>query len=213
MAETAALDLKDFFSGAEARTDRWRQMHAAARAWETAVAQGKSDERLPAAAARLLTEVAPLEGHWAYPGPRLMALVADALEAGNAALFARLVQRLSSTLLTGGYRHDSAAWEPLEEAEARLGDVLPPDIQGADAHRPYFEVLVVTPNDPATWERGRAAIRRLRRTEDPFTYEVVQVGSFEDGVIGTIFNHNVQAVVLYDGDTVLGGGRIAAHTE
>ena len=32
-----------------------------------------------------------------------------------------------------------------------------------------------------------------------FNYEIVQVGSFEDGVIGTIFNHNVQAVVIYDG--------------
>jgi arginine decarboxylase len=81
----------------------------------------------------------------------------------------------------------------------RLGDVLPPDLQPGDGHRPYFEVLVVTPNDPATWERGRAAMRRLRRAEDPFTYELVQVGSFEDGVIGAIFNTNVQAVAIYDG--------------
>jgi arginine decarboxylase len=193
------MDLKDFFSAAEARTDRWRQMHAAARAWEAAAAQGKTDDRLPAEAARLLGEVAPLEDYWAYPGPRLMALVADTLEAGNAAVFARLVQRISASLLTGTYRHDSAAWDPLEEAETRLPEVLPPDAQPAEAHRPYFEVLVVTPNDPGTWERGRAALRRLRRAEDPFIYEVVQVGSFEDGAIGTIFNTNVQAVVIYDG--------------
>src|SRR5438552_45237 len=42
-------------------------------------------------------------------------------------------------------------------------------------------------------------MRRLRRPEDAFTYEAVQVGSFEDGVIGTIVNTNVQAVVIYDG--------------
>jgi arginine decarboxylase len=202
MAETqhaTSLDLKDFFSAAEARTDRWRQMHAAARAWEAAVAQGKLDDRLPAEARRLLADIAPLEGYWAYPGPRLMALVGDALDGGNAAVFARLTQRISASLLSGTYRHDSVAWDPLDDAEARLGDVLPPDLQPGDGHRPYFEVLVVTPSDPATWERARAAVRRMRRAEDPFTYEIVQVGSFEDGVIGAIFNTNVQAVVIYDG--------------
>ncbi|MGA7518405.1 MAG: decarboxylase, partial [Pseudolabrys sp.] len=40
---------------------------------------------------------------------------------------------------------------------------------------------------------------RLRRPEDIFQYELVQVGSFEDGLIGTIFNYNIQAVVIYDG--------------
>ncbi|MFL5440446.1 MAG: hypothetical protein ACJ79W_14905, partial [Myxococcales bacterium] len=195
----ATLDLKDFFSAAEARTDRWRQINAAARAWEAAVAQGKLDDRLPAEARRLLGEVAPLEGYWAYPGPRLMTLVGETLEGGNAAVFARLVQRISASLLSGSYRHDSVAWDPLDEAEARLGDVLPPDLQGGNGHRPYFEVLVVTPNDPATWERARTALRRLRRAEDPFTYEIVQTASFEDGVVGAIFNTNVQAVVLYDG--------------
>src|SRR4051812_27503120 len=92
----ATLDLKDFFSAAEARTDRWRQINAAARAWEAAVAQGKLDDRLPAEARRLLGEVAPLEGYWAYPGPRLMMLVGETLEGGNAAVFARLVQRISA---------------------------------------------------------------------------------------------------------------------
>ena len=60
-------------------------------------------------------------------------------------------------------------------------------------------MLIVTPADPRTWERGRNALRRLRRPEDSFKYEVVQVGSFEDGILGAIFNHNVQAVVIYDG--------------
>ena len=114
-------------------------------------------------------------------------------------MFARLVQKISNALLTGGYRHDSAAWDPLQESEARPLDVLPPDAQTGESRKPYFEVLVVTPNDPSTWERARNDLKRLRRPEDLFHYEIVQVGSFEDGVIGTIFNHNVQAVVIYDG--------------
>ena len=43
-----------------------------------------------------------------------------------------------------------------------------------------FEVLIVTPTDPAHWDRAKADMRRMRRADDPFNYEVVHVGSFED---------------------------------
>ncbi len=193
------MDLKDFFSAAEARIDRWSEMNSVGRALEAAIAQGQAVDQLHAQAAELLAEISPLESYWAYPGSRLMATVRESLGEANAGVFARLVQKISNSLLTGGYRHDSGAWDPLQESESRPLDVLPPDGQTGDSRKPYFEVLVVTPNDPSTWERARNDLKRLRRPEDIFHYEIVQVGSFEDGVIGTIFNHNVQAVVIYDG--------------
>jgi arginine decarboxylase len=203
MDETAAdrlsLGIKDFFSASEARIDCWRQLNAIGRAWEAEVAAAPGDGRLHAEAARLLAEVAPLEGYWAFPGPRLMAAVGEAVEARGAGIFAHLVQKISTALLTGSYRYEGSAWDPLQEGEARVADLLPPDVQPGEAHKPYFEVLVVTPTDPSSWERARSDMKRLRRPEDPFHYELVQVGSFEDGVIGTLVNHNVQAVVLYDG--------------
>jgi arginine decarboxylase len=197
--KTETLDLKDFFSASEARTDRWRQMHAAGRTWEAAVDQGQRDDSLPAEAARLLAEIVPLESYWAYPGPRLMKAVAEALDARNAGVFARIVQKISSSLLTGSYRYESAAWDPLEEGDGRTPDVLPPDMQSGETRKPYFEVLTVTPSDPRTWENRRSELRRLRRPEDSFHYEIVQVGTFEDGILGTILNTNVQAVVINDG--------------
>jgi arginine decarboxylase len=193
------MDLKDFFSAAEARTDRWSEMNTVGRTWEAAIAQGQPTDKLHAQAAQLLGEISPIESYWAYPGPRLMATVRETLDEANAGVFARLVQKISNALLTGSYRHDSAAWDPLQENEARPLDILPPDAQTGEAQKPYFEILVVTPNDPSGWERARNELKRLRRPEDLFHYEIVQVGSFEDGVIGTIFNHNIQAVVIYDG--------------
>ena len=47
----------------------------------------------------------------------------------------------------------------------------------------------MTPNDPSAGSARATELRRLRRPEDPFTYEVVQVGSFEDGVIGAVVQH------------------------
>ena len=193
-----ATDLADFFSAAEARTDRWRQLTAIGRDWESAIVSGQGDEAIHAEVSRLFADIGPLESFWAYPGARLCSAVAESIEQRNAGVFARLVQRISSTLLTGSFRYESGAWDPLQEAEGRA-EVLPPDLQGGELHKPYFEVLVVTPSDPSTWERARADLKSLRRGDDAFNYEIVQVGSFEDGALATIFNHNVQAVVFYDG--------------
>jgi arginine decarboxylase len=202
MAEVSGgtpTELRDFLSAAEARTDRWRQLAAAARSWEAGARRAESDQALHASAGALLAELTALEEYWAYPGGRLMGTLGETLAARNAGTFARLAQKISSALLTGAFRHDAASWDPLEDREGRAPDLLPPDVQPGETGRPYFEVLVVTPNDPRGWERSRTELRRLRRPEDPFTYEVVQVGSFEDGVLGVVFNTNVQAVVLYDG--------------
>ena len=154
-------DLTDFFSASEARTDRWRQLSAIGRVWDSAAAN--ADDSLHAEAGRLFAELSPLESYWAYPGPRLSAAIAEAIEQRNTGVFARLVQKISATLLTGSYRYESAAWDPLQENDARTAEVLPPDLQSAELHKPYFEVLIVTPNDPSNWERARAEMKRLRR--------------------------------------------------
>src|SRR5258706_1851457 len=132
------MDLKDFFSAAEARTDRWRQLAAAGRSWEAAVGRGESDERVSGGAGRLLADLAALEAYWAYPGARLMATVGEALTERNAGIFARLVQKISTALLTGAYRHDAASWDPLDEREGRLAELLPPDVHPGHAAKPYF---------------------------------------------------------------------------
>ena len=122
------MSLANFFSASEARTDRWRQLNAAGRAWEAAIAQKKSGDKLHAEAVQIFAEIKPLEDYWAYPGPRLMATLGEAVEQRNAGVFARLVQKISNALLTGSYRYESAAWDPLQEGEGSTPDVLPPDV-------------------------------------------------------------------------------------
>src|SRR5688572_27338622 len=188
----------DFFSAAEARIDRWRQLSAVVRAWQAAAPD--SSDKLFAEAVVLFAEVTPLEAFFAYPGSRLMAATEQALADRNPGVAVRLVQHISSVLLSGAYRHDATAWDPLQEEGApRATDALPPDLQAGNGHKPYFETLVVTPADPSQWERARHELKRLRRPEDPFAYEIVQAGTYEDAVLGVICNHNLQAVVIRDG--------------
>jgi len=190
--------MENFFSIAEARNDRWRELNAAAQVWAS---NGRGVSAARDRAVRLFAEIAPIEDYWAYPGPILMRTLKEALDALDAGVFAHLAQKVGRALLSGSYRHDPSAWDPYQEVSRLAPDVLPPDTVGVDGHRPYFEVLIVTPNDPVHWEEGRKQIERLRRQEDAFSYHVVQVGSFEDAALAVIFNGDIQAVVIYDGFT------------
>src|SRR5262245_4478505 len=108
----------DFFSASEARADRWRQLLAVARAWQSSATHGKPDDTLFGDVVSLFGEVAPLEAFFAYPGPRLMAAIEQSLAEHNPGSCVRLVQLVSSSILTGAYRHDMAAWDAVPEETA-----------------------------------------------------------------------------------------------
>ncbi|GMW05215.1 MAG: amino acid decarboxylase [Nevskiales bacterium] len=189
------------FSIADARQDRWAQLAIVGRAWEAAAGRGENTDRLRGDAARLLAELSPLEDFFAFPGLRLRRALHEAVEGADAGLFARMTQRVNLALSSGIYRHDSSQWEPGEEAEVSVQDFLPPSAEQTESHRPYFEVLSVTVTDPSRYEQARQDIRRLRRPDDPFIYELLQIGSFEDAVVGVLANPDLQAVVIGDGFT------------
>jgi hypothetical protein len=103
----AGQGLHSYFSLAQARVDRWRSVHRAARALAAGSAQS---DALRAQAAEDLKALAPLEELCAYPGPRLMAVVHERLQTRDFAAFARLAQRISMSLLSNSYRDDAEAW-------------------------------------------------------------------------------------------------------
>jgi arginine/lysine/ornithine decarboxylase len=196
MADTT-IDLRDFFSAAEARIDRWRTLNRVAKALAgggVSPAGGHAED--PKA---LLDELAPLEDLCGYPGPRLMTQVHERLQSGDWTGFARLVQRISGALLSNSFRDDHEPWKADEEGETHAPDILPPSLGRGQARRPYFEILLVSPAERAMWPEIRETFRRLRRTEDEFVYEPVVVGSFEDAALAVVFNPNLQAVVISDG--------------
>jgi len=146
--DSPTMDLRDFFSASEARIDRWRTLNRVAKAL---AGGGVSPTGGHAADPKaLLAELDPLEELCGYPGPRLMALVHERLQTRDSTGFARLVQRISSALLSNSYRDDLESWKADEEGEARLPDVLPPSLGRGQSRRPYFELLFVSPAERAT---------------------------------------------------------------
>jgi arginine decarboxylase len=196
-APAGETSLSEFFSAAEARSDRWRKLNRIAKALvgaDSPTAQGLRKE-----AGAVLAELAPLEELNGYPGPSLMGQVHERLDAAQWPELARLVQRISMALLSASYRDESEAWTSEEDGEARLPDVLPPSVGRGQARKPYFEILLVSAGERATWPALRETFSRLRRDDDAFVYEPVVVGTFEDAVLAALVNFNLQSVVIIDG--------------
>jgi arginine/lysine/ornithine decarboxylase len=183
--------LDHFFSAVAARLDLWRDLSRAAQAWS------RGDASAQAASNEALAAILPLEDFQAYPGARVMTAIKERVSGGDAMGTARLVQRVSSALMSKSYRRDGGEFDAEDDA-ATPERVMPTALSDA---RPYFEVLFVTPTPPARWPGHIQQIRKLRRPEDEFVYEPVFVGSFEDAALAVTLNTSLESVVIYDGFT------------
>lgn len=181
-----------FFSAPSGRQDRWRELHAAARAW------AKGNEKRSTVEVSL-EEIGVVEEFHAFPGQELIASLRERLQNDDANGFLALAKRISVAIITGNYKHDPKEWQAVDLSLADPVDVLPSPLGEVTAHRPYFELLTVTPAPAGRWPHMAAEFRRLRRPEDAFVYEAVLVGSLEDAVCAAVLNPDIAAVAIYEG--------------
>jgi arginine decarboxylase len=187
------------FNASDRRSDHWNELNLIGGKLNSASVSKQAAGELHAKADALLAQMAVLEGYWAFPGKALFGAAVNALQDADYGYFQHVVARISNALKSESYRRSSEAWDLNSDAE---DDTLAiPDYNNQrDGHRPYFEVLaVIADRSEEHLERVRQEIHSLRRPEDPFQYEFVFVSNFEDAMIATIVNFNIQAVVIYDG--------------
>ena len=112
MAKTspAVPRIDHFFSAVAARLDLWRDLSRAAQAWGSNPAS-RGDAGKQAACNEALTAVLPLEDFQAYPGARVLNAIKERVAGGDAMGAARLVQRVSSALMSRSYRSDAGEFE------------------------------------------------------------------------------------------------------
>jgi arginine/lysine/ornithine decarboxylase len=188
-----------FFTVAEGRLDRWRSLLQVARSWEASANQQDSEKANHASnALKQFQELLQWEDFFAYPGPVLLKTLSERIASGDASGTVRLAQSISAALLTHSYRTNLNDWES-DESPTNLGDRVPGRSEDGVRHRPYFEVLFVSPARPSVWTELADDLRRLRRQEDGFVYEPVFVSNFEDAILGTILNGSLETVVIYEG--------------
>ena len=198
--KTSEVRVDQFFTGAEARFDRWRSLLQSARAWERAGSQQHPEkDKYQAVISASLAELGQWEDFFAYPGHTLLRTLSERVNSGDATGTVRLAQAISGALLTHSYRANMADWEGEDQSPISFSERVPGGGEETAPHRPYFEVLVVSPARPAAWSELSQELRKLRRPQDKFVYEPVFVGSFEDAVLGTILNGSLEAVMIYEG--------------
>lgn len=191
--------INDYYSATQLRADRWSALREAAEGLHRHGAEGRLAKKQMAALETLFEALEPIERYWAFPGKHGFDYLRKLLQQGNLEDLATSARRVTRALASGAYRRrsiplvaDDVDTEDFEEEAA-----LSPEARALG--RPYFEVMIV---DDATDQHARflrQSLQRMRRPEDAFVYEPVVVPSLEDALIGILFNHNVQAVVVRPG--------------
>ena len=142
----------------------------------------------------LLNILGPIERFWAFPGTQAFQRLRRLFAAGRYDRFAALAGEINRALATDSYRSSEAGDLSADDDAREGGDVHRAEPPRTD--RPYFEVLVVEDLSEAQERALREELRRWRRPDDPFVYEIVVVPSVDDAIMAARLNFRLQACVV-----------------
>jgi arginine decarboxylase len=175
------------------RNDTWSSLEESTTQLALADAQQRSVEQLVETVTGQLEVLGSIERFWAFPGAQIFRELQRLFAAGQYDRLAAVVGRANRALVTESYR-DGQAWELRAEDDAYDRDTRPAKHFGND--RPYFEVLVVEDLTEEQENSLREELRRWRRPDDHFIYEIVVVPSFDEAVMAARLNFRLQACVV-----------------
>jgi len=181
----------------QVRSDSWCRLEEAADRLTRPTTAGALREKCVSACQELLARLSTLEPFWAYPGSPQFARVQRLFAAGSYDKFEQEVLRINRALTAESYRSGD-----VDNAGADDLDMFPSDPRqlehqpATQLDRPYFEVLVVEKMTEAQERALRNEVRKWRRPDDEFVYELVVVSSGDEALIATRLNVNLQAVVI-----------------
>jgi arginine decarboxylase len=193
-ADDKEMSLDHFLSASEARLSYWHKLQKLSQ-----ILAAKADPVKEEQLQLTFKSIKMLEDYCAYPGPRLISALGEIIRTRDYINATKAIRKISNSLSTNNYRHDANAWNLEHLGEPVIADALPLHGKGLNKARPYFEVLIVTSSERSSWPALHESLKALARPEDQFIYEPVIVGSFEDAILATILNFNLQAVIAYDG--------------
>jgi len=190
---SAGAKSKAYNSLWQVRNDTWSSLEESAIQLARAEARQRPVEKLVETVTRLLDVLRPIERLWAFPGAQACQEAQRVFAAGRYDRLATVVRRANRALVTGSYRHGQA-WDPDVEEDTYDHEAHP--AAQARADRPYFEVLVVADLTGEQERSLREELRRWRRPDDSFVYEIVVVPSFDDALMAARLNFSLQACVV-----------------
>lgn len=140
--------------------------------------------------------LAPVESYWAFPGDAVFGDLTVWIARGEFARAHQAARRIHRMLATQAYRHQFATVDDDGELPSQI------ETDGerqAQMSRPYFEVLIVDEMSSSEEAALRRRVQRKRSPDDDYVFDIVVVPSFEDALIASLVNFNLQAVVIRHG--------------
>ncbi len=142
-----------------------------------------------------ITLLETIESYAAFPSPEDFKLLWQLFNRQEFNLLTHVVGRILRALTSGTYRSRRINLRLPTELEDK-DEVNQHHDEEAHRQRPYFEVLFVDESSQEEIKIIRDSLRKIRRPEDQFVYDIVVVPSFEDALIAVMFNYNIQSVVI-----------------
>jgi arginine decarboxylase len=142
-----------------------------------------------------MTLLETIEDYTAFPSQEDIKLLWQLFDQQDFDLLSRVVARIVRALTGGTYRTRHINLRVPTELEDK-DEASQYFDEERHQQRPYFEVLFVDESGQEDVKRLRESLHKLRRPEDQFIYDIVVVPSFEDALIATLFNYNIQAAVI-----------------
>ncbi|WP_120500130.1 aminotransferase class I/II-fold pyridoxal phosphate-dependent enzyme [Roseovarius sp. EL26] len=190
--------MDDYYSAVQLRNDHWSTLKEATAALARDP-KGKNAAALAEKIEDIFDSLALVEGYWAFPGVQVFDRVRRQYNHKSYDDLAFTVQRILRALTTGAYRRRLIPLErdsvDVEEHE----DEATQSLEARSLAKPYFEVMVVDDLNEHQEHWLKSNFAKMRRPEDPFHYEMVTVPSLQDALIGILFNHNIQAIIVRPG--------------
>jgi arginine decarboxylase len=181
----------------QVRSDSWCRLEEAADRLTRPTTAGPLKEQCVATCRELLARLSTLEPYWAYPGSPQFARVQRLFAAGSYDKFAQTVVRINRALTTESYRSGDVDNAGVDDLDMYPTDPRELEHQPSTRRdRPYFEVLVVEKMSEDQEQALRNEVRKWRRPDDEFVYELVVVSSGDEALIAARLNVNLQAVVV-----------------
>ena len=188
----------NLYSASQKRLDNWNELKTVTSRLDEKDLDKELAQKLIRKANKLLHKLEPIEMYWAFPGRNIFKELLEIIAAGDFRKTNNVVRRIVRALMNNSYRRRrvNLGLMPEDKCNSLVESEEKRDNDKHELNNPYFEVLIVDNNSGLSEEEERAEFADIRRYNDAFTYEPVFVRSFEDALIASLVNHNIQAVVV-----------------
>lgn len=195
LAKKARTNLDFYHSPTQLRFDTWHRLEEYTSRLKKKQRRNSDLTKLHKKAKDAISLLNTIENYSAFPSQDDFKLLWQVFEKQDYSLLAGIVARIVRALTSGTYRSRTINLRVPGELDKKdeISQYHDDDNQN---QRPYFEVLFVDENSQEDVEYLREELRNMRRPEDLFIYDIVVVPSLEDALIATVFNYNIQAVVI-----------------